>query len=404
VRWWKPALIAFLSWFAGFGLMLVAGAILSRMAMRAARTTDDLSASVRRLYAIVLGISCAFYYASVPVVIAAVLTVSGGLVYASLALGRVPVKLVVIVVVLAGVSVWSMLKSLFIRVRDEDPGMRIDLSEEPKLRKLLDDVAAKIGTRAVDNVYLTPSTEVAVMERGKRNKERCLLLGVAALEGLRMRPFKAILGHEYGHFSNRDTAGGAFALAVRRSLSATAVGLAEGGAAAWYNPAWLFVNGFHRLFLRISEGASRLQEVLADRWAVSAYGADAFEEGLRHVVERDARFDAHVERTLNEVVNLQVPLANLYTYAPSKAPDDVTSAIEEALNRKSSAYDSHPAPAERFALNATLPQNDVESAADDDEPAASLFANFEALQVRMTAQVRENVRLNTGLEIVAPAV
>lgn len=251
---------------------------------------------------------------------------------------------------------------------------------------------------------MTPSTEVAVMERGKgRRKERCLLLGVAALEGLRMRPFKAILGHEYGHFSNRDTAGGAFALSVRRSLAATAIGIAEGGAATWYNPAWLFVNAFHRLFLRISEGASRLQEVLADRWAVFAYGAAAFEEGLRHVVDRGVRFDAHVERTLNEVVNLQVPLANLYTYTPSKAPEDVTTAIEEALNRKSSAYDSHPAPAERFALNATLPQNDVETAEDDDAPVSTLFVNLEALQVRMTAQVRDNVRANTGLEILAPA-
>src|SRR6185503_9969406 len=168
---------------------------------------------------------------------------------------------------------------------------------------------------------------------------------------------KAILGHEYGHYSNRDTAGGAFALSVRNSLAATAHGLASGGAASWYNPAWLFVNGFNRVFLRISEGASRLQEVLADRWAVFAYGADAFEAGLRHVVERGVRFDAHVGLTLKEVVDGKVPLANLYTYAPKEKPEDLSNAIEEALNRKSSPYDSHPTPAERFALIHTLPQH-----------------------------------------------
>jgi Zn-dependent protease with chaperone function len=404
LRWWKPALFALAAWFAGFGLMLLTGAVLSWMAMRAAETTDGLSAKVRRLYAIVLGAACAFYYASVPIVIAFVLALSGGLVYATFALGRIPIKLVILVVVVAGVTMWSMLKSLFIRARDVEPGMRLDLAAEPRLRAVLDAVAAKIGTRAVDNVYLTPGTEVAVMERGKgRQKERCLILGLAALDGLRVRPFKAILGHEYGHFTNRDTAGGAFALAVRNSLMLTAVGLAEGGAAAWYNPAWLFVNAFHRVFLRISEGASRLQEVLADRWAVFAYGADAFEEGLRHVVERDIRFDVHVTSTINEVLERKVPLANLYTYKAAPVGEDVQEAIEQALNRRSSAYDSHPAPAERFTLIRKLPPHAIEREADDDAPSQSLFSNFEALQVRMTAQVRENVRANAGLEILAPA-
>ncbi|HEX8408211.1 MAG TPA: M48 family metalloprotease, partial [Thermoanaerobaculia bacterium] len=329
LRWWKPALIGLAIWFAGFGVMLLAGAVLSRIAMRAAKTTDDLSAKIRRLYRVVLGVSCAFYYASLPIVIAFVIAFTGGLIYATFAVGRVPIKLVIILVVLAGVSVWSMLKSLFVRRRDEDPGMRLDLAQEPKLRALLDDVAAKIGTRAVDNVYMTPGTEVAVMERGKgRKKERCLILGIAALDGLRLLPLKAILGHEYGHFSNEDTAGGAFALAVRSSLARTAIGLAEGGVDTWYNPAWWFVSGFHKLFLRISEGASRLQEVLADRFAVFAYGAAAFEEGLTHVVERGVRFDAHVDMTLKEVVDRQLPLANLYTYTPSATAEFISDRVE----------------------------------------------------------------------------
>ncbi|HVG25854.1 MAG TPA: M48 family metalloprotease [Thermoanaerobaculia bacterium] len=404
LRWWKPVAFAVLAWIGGFGLMLVTGAILSRMALRAAETTDEMSAKVRRLYAIVLGASCAFYYASIPIVIGFVLALSGVLLYATFSLERVPIKLVIFLVVGAAVSVWSIIKSLFIRPSNDDPGVRLDLSQEPKLRQLLDTVAAKIGTGAVDNVYMTPSTDMAVMERGKgRRRERCLILGIAALEGLRVRPFKAILGHEYGHFTNRDTAGGAFALAVRRSLGVTAMGLAEGGVATWYNPAWWFVNAFHRLFLRISEGASRLQEVLADRWAVVAYGADAFEEGLRHIIERSVRFDAHASATINEVVNKNLPLANLYTFSPATAGDDVTAAIEEALSAKSSVYDSHPAPSERFALTRRLPHQYIAREPDDDSPSSSLFTNFEALQVRMTAQVRENVKANIGVEIAAPA-
>jgi Zn-dependent protease with chaperone function len=364
-----------------------------------------LSGGVRRAYAAVLSLCCTFYYASIPIVLLLVLGVAGGLLYGIFALGHIPVKLVALIVIVAGVSVWSMIKSLFIRVKDEDPGIRLDLAKEPKLRALLDDVAQQIGTRAVDNVYLTPGTDVAVMERGKgKTKERCLILGVAALDGFALRPFKAVLGHEYGHFTNRDTAGGAYALAVRNSLHATAFALATGGAAAWYNPAWLFVNGFHRVFMRISQGASRLQEVLADRWAVFAYGAEAFERGLRHVVERSVRFDAHVGATLKEVVDQKVPLANLYTYAPASLRDGVSEAIEESLNRKASAYDSHPSPCERFELVHALPQSARGAEPDDDAPVWSVFTDPSGVQHAMTAQVRENVKANYGVEILAPAV
>ena len=410
VRWAKPVGVAVAVWFGLFAVLIAAAAVLSHAALRAAReaprssdgAATGLSAGVRRAYAWVLSLCCAFYYASIPIVMLLVVALAGSLLYGIFAIGHIPIKLVVIIVAVAGVTLWGMVRSLFIRVSDEDPGMRLDLANEPKLRALLDDVAKRIGTRAVDNVYLTPGTDVAVMERGKgKKKERCLILGVAALEGFRLRPFKAVLGHEYGHFTNRDTAGGAFALAVRNSLGATAVALAEGGAAAWYNPAWLFVSGFNRVFLRISQGASRLQEVLADRWAVFAYGAEAFEQGLRHVVESSVRFDAHVGVTLKEVVDGQKPLANLYTYAPSVAGEDLTTDIADALNRKSSPYDSHPAPAERFELVNALPQRSRRLEPDDDLPTWSVFSNPDALQHAMTAQVRENVRVNYGVEILA---
>jgi Zn-dependent protease with chaperone function len=412
VRWWKPVTITLAVWFGCFALLLGAGVVLSRIAVRAAQEVpEDLSANasglstqLRRVYAAVLFLSSLFYYLSVPVVIGLVLLVGGSLIYGAFAIGHIPIKLVIIALVLIVVSIWSMIKSLFIRASDADPGMRLDLTRHPRLRALLDEVAARIGTRAVDNVYLTPGTEMAVMERGKKSKERCLILGVAGLDGFAIRPLKAVLGHEYGHFTNRDTSGGAFALKVRNSLSATAFALAQGGAAGWYNPAWLFVNGFHRVFLRISEGASRLQEVLADRWAVFAYGADAFEAGLRHVVARAVHFDAHVGATLKEVVDGQLPLTNLYTYQPAQAGEDIATAIEEALQRQTSAYDSHPSPAERFALVHALPRHGDAPDCGDDAPAWSLFDDAAELQRAMTAQVRDNVRANYGIEIAAEPV
>jgi Zn-dependent protease with chaperone function len=417
-RFGEPGLEAMVFWAGGLLLLFLSGLALSHATLRAAARVSDqgtgeaagLDLFLRRLYRGVLWLSCIYYWISIPIVALLVLVVGGGLIYGIFAMGYVPIKLVVIIVVLVGVTLTSIVKSLFARGRDEDPGLKLAPAEEPRLRDLLHEVAGRIGTRPVDNVYLTPGTELAVMERGgmlkqlRGSSERCLILGIGVLEGLKIGPLKAILAHEYGHFSNKDTAGGGFALGVRRSLYRMAMNLAQGGAAAWYNPAWLFVLGFQRVFLRISQGASRLQEVLADRWAAFAYGPDFFEQGLRHVIRRDILFNAHAQATLNEVVQAKGALANLYAYQPSSQPDagTVESELEAALNREPSPYDSHPAPMDRFRWTRVLTATGRPSP-EDGEESWTLFRDREVLERRLTQTVRENLLLQ-GVEIPAEPV
>ena len=396
------------AWIGALLLLLAVGGLLSGSTLRAARRVplqpsgqaQGSDAFLRRVYRIVLWLSCAYYWISIPLISVAVLALGGGLIYLLFQIGRIPIKLVLIIVVLVVVTLVSIVKSLFVRREDEDPGLRLDLAGEPRLRGLLDEVAARIGTRPVDNVYLTPGTDLAVMERGGMwrqlggQTERCLILGVGVLEGMELGPFKAILAHEYGHFSNEDTAGGGFALAVRRSILTMAQHLAEGGAAAWYNPAWLFVNGFYRVFLRISQGASRLQEVLADRWAAFTYGAAAFERGLRHVIERSIYFDAHANSALGRAVQTKLALVNLYQFDPATLDGqaDLTYAIEQALHREPSPYDSHPAPVDRFAWVKAVAGNGAIPAEDEVE-VWSLFKDREAVERTLTRAVCANLAL-----------
>lgn len=414
-RYGPRAVETLVVWAGGLLLLLGLGALLSRATLRAAtrmpsQATGEAAGSdlaLRRVYKGVLWLSCLYYWISIPVVSLLVLVVGGGLIYGIFAMGYVPIKLVVVIVVVVGVTLVSIVKSLFARGRDEDPGLRLAPAEEPRFRDLLHEVAGRIGTRPVDNIYLTPGTELAVMERGgmlkqlRGSSERCLILGVGVLDGLKIGPLKAILAHEYGHFSNKDTAGGGFALGVRRSLFRMMVHLAQGGAAAWYNPAWLFVVGFQRVFLRISQGASRLQEILADRWAAFSYGPAFFEEGLRHVIRRSILFDAHANATLSEVIEAKAALANLYSYQPAAQPDAVTvaSEFETALNREPSPYDSHPAPVDRFRWTQALAAT-VQAAPEDGEESWTLFRDREALERRLTETVRENL-LSQGVAIPA---
>jgi Zn-dependent protease with chaperone function/tetratricopeptide (TPR) repeat protein len=382
-----------------FGTGLVLSTLAIRMSTRVPGRVDGRprrgDVLTRLSYRLVLFASCAYYYLSMPLLLGVVLLVGGGLVYAMLSIGRFPIKLLIIVVVIAAVTIWAILKSLFVRSSQADPGVRIFPDEHRRLWQLLRDVAERVGTRQVDSVYLTPGTELAVFERGglwrqmSAPSERCLILGVGTLDNLRLRPFKAVLAHEYGHFSNRDTAGGGFALAVRRSVFSLAMNLARGGAAAWYNPVWLFVQGFHHLFLRISQGASRLQEVLADRWAATLYGAQAFEDGLRHVIDRSVRFSTHVNAAVNDAFVRKQRLKNLYQYEPAASADaaDLDEQVRQVLEAEPSPYDSHPRPIDRFRWAHAL-DAPVVPAPDDAEPVWGLFDDRAALEARMTVVVQ----------------
>lgn len=412
-RYGPLALGLVLSWGGFFLALVLVGFGLSALALRAAAKPPvdtsgraaGLSGLTRLAYQMVLWLACAYYYVSIPFLLMVVVGVAGGIFYGFLVLGQIPIKLVLTIGALVLITAWAILRSLFVRVKETDPGVVLDLGRHPKLAQILDEVASKVGTRQVDRVFLTPGTDLAVFERGgvlkqlSNRHERCLILGTAVLQGMPLNAFKGILAHEYGHLSNRDTAGGGFALMVRRSMVRMAEALAEGGVAAWYNPAWLFFQGFWRAFLRISQGASRLQEVLADRWSALCYGAKAFEEGLRYVIAKSVHFDAHAQATLNEVVEGAKPLANLYRFTPAAPLDE--KAIEESiaaeLEREPTAYDSHPAPMTRFAYVRALPG--LPEVPEEAGTAWELFEDRMALEREMTDQIRESVQANHGVHI-----
>jgi Zn-dependent protease with chaperone function len=416
LRHGRPALVIAVTWSAGLLILLALGAALSKVTLRAAvrmasappEARDAAPALLRRLYGVVLGLCCGYYYVSVPLVLVAVVALGGGALYGLLALGRVPVKLLLILGLVVVVTVWAVLKALWVSVfrpPDTDPGERLEHGANPHLDELLRQVAERIGTRPVDTVFLTPGTDVAVFERGSLlqqlsgRAERCLILGVGVLEGMTQGELKAVLAHEYGHLVNRDTAGGGLALAVRRSVRQMGVTLARGGAATWYNPAWWFVQGFHRIFLRVSQGASRLQEILADRWAALAYGGTHFARGLRHVIERSIRFDRHAQASLGEVIEGRRALANLYRYQPGTAIDEssVAAAVEQALGAEPSPYDSHPRPNDRIAWVGGLV---AEASRPEDEAAAwELFFDREGVERLMTDQVRASIERSHGVAI-----
>jgi len=393
-------------WAGALVLLFLVGLALSRATLRVAREVpadpnapvQGRAATVRRVYRRVLWLACAYYYLSLPLVLIVVVALGGSLLYLMFMSGHVSAKVTLFLGFVVVVTVGALLRSFFRRASHGESVPGFDLSAHPRFRSLLDEVAVAVGTRAVDVVHLTPGVDMAVFEEGTvaqrmrgHESRRVLLVGAGLLDGLSVRQLRSILAHEYGHFSNRDTAGGDFALAVDRAVLTSARSLAEAGAADWYNPAWLFLRGFHAVFTRISRGASRLQEVLADRWSAFLYGSETFVSSFTATVRADVAFGAHANATLTEVRERNLPLENLYRFSPSAPPpaEDLEAAVSSALDARPSAYDSHPAPRERFAFVRRL----AVAAPDDgpDAPAWSLFEDPEAVQRALTATVRANI-------------
>ena len=397
-------LYAAAAWALGLLALFVLGKVFSNMTMRTVETADpeELTGgrheALRRWYRALINFAGFYYYLSLPVVLCLVLLAAAAAVYAFMMLGRIPIKLVLILGFGAVVTVYQMIRSFFVKHEEADPGRPLREEEAPGLWDLAREVAGAVGTRPVDEIRVTPGTELAVYERGgsaeKRQDKatRILILGVGVLNGFGRNAFRAVLAHEYGHFSHRDTAGGEVALRVNKDMVTFAYAMATAGQAVWYNLAFQFLRAYHFIFRRLSHGATRLQEILADRVAVYNYGARAFEEGLTHVIYRGAEFQHLAVREINAAAQARRALQNIYELPEAKGGDaerDVETAFRESLERKTSEDDTHPAPSERFRLAQRVKTKGEPTA---DGTVWELFADREALTREMSRLVEQRMQ------------
>ncbi len=406
IRLLRGGSIATAGWLLGLVILFGLGAYLSGATMQtlhAMRPAVDFQVSpgerrIRSVYKFVIAVLSIFFYLSIPFAILLLLVVVGGAFYLFFLIGRIPIQLALILVLMLFASLFAIAKSLFSRTRDIPPGRRLERIEAPELWALLENVAKKLQVKPVNKIYVTPGAEIAVYEKGSLLQklrgagQRNLILGMGALPGLTQGQLTAILAHEYGHFSNRDTAGGNLAHQVYTSLQQMAQRLIKAGATQFFNPVWLFILGYQRIFLRITLGASRLQEVLADRYAAIAYGGQNFIEGLQGIIRQGFAFPLQADYEIRRSLELNRPIHNLYDLPfEERLRGELEKRVQEAMVRPTSQYDSHPAPKERIELIERL-QVPYSPAQDDRRPALRLFPNPEGLQREITAQLMKNIR------------
>ncbi|MGW4566247.1 M48 family metallopeptidase, partial [Streptomyces sp. NPDC004561] len=349
-----------------------------------------MGATLRALRALVMLLG--FYLLSL--VLLAVLI---GLDVAAFTWGHGPVvaKLAVVTVLLAVPVVRGMFM-LRTPKGEDGPGIAVAEADEPRLWALVREVAAAAGTRAPDRILLTGEVNAAVGEQsrllGLFPGPRLLYLGVPLLTGLTEDRLRAVLAHEYGHFTGGDTrlsapvvrgrvqigrvieqfharAQGKEAAVRARQEQAAAKRIAKGrkakkvdasGAGATYRMMAAVYTWYGRLYLRASLATARGQEFAADLAAARIAGRDATAAALREIpvlsVSHGFYLDSYA--TLGLPARLLPPRGQFFGgfgRLLTARERELVELRERLPEEPASPYDSHPPIAERVRRIEALP-------------------------------------------------
>jgi hypothetical protein len=142
---WTPQRVAkafgltIAAWLLVIAVLFAAGTMLSRATLRATDASNGATdgaavggtRTLRRAYAGLLSVSSVVYYASLPIVGAIIVVGMAAVLYACLAVGRIPLKLLAIIGVVGLASLWAILKGIYVALRPPravDPGDELPLA------------------------------------------------------------------------------------------------------------------------------------------------------------------------------------------------------------------------------------------------------------------------------------
>ncbi|HEV2948813.1 MAG TPA: M48 family metalloprotease, partial [Gemmataceae bacterium] len=355
-----------------------------------ARTSEE--SSLAKLYALALVVGLILFYVAIPFLVAGLLVATGLMLYGIFLLPRIPIKLIIVVVVIGLGMAWAVLKSLFSRSKPGSFGVAKTAADCPRLFQMVGEVAQRIDTAPVDQIYLAPGSSIGVHQEGRGPfgsfgvKQRVLTLGMSTMHFLTVNELQSILAHEYAHFSHRDTFYNRFIYQVTLSITQALQGIgASAGKLNYVNPFFWFLYLYYKAFTLLSAGFSRSREFLADRMAASLYGADVFATALTKVCTDGTLFEMTIYNNIARLLDENQAFVNMYSAFRSYRDEQLSAQEREELNQKlleekESIFASHPTYRERIEAVAPLPR----APQLDSVSALQLFENPAAIEEELT--------------------
>ena len=283
-----------------------------------------------------------------------------------------PVRILLYCAIGAGIVIWSVMPR---RERFLAPGPPLLASEQARLFDLLNSVAMRAGERPPDEVYAVADVNAGVSDHGRR---RVMVLGLPLIQVLTVSELEAAVAHELGHYAGGDTRQ-AWVYRTREKI-ARALTTLRGGWRLLRLPFVLYA----RLFMYVTQAASRRQEYAADRLAARIVGAQPVASMLRSATAASAGFRNYWSQEFLPVLNAGYRPPFMEGFGVFLANPSVHEALESALDRllaeaPSHPYDSHPPVALRIEALASLPRGGIARS----QPAASLLDDVPQLESRL---------------------
>jgi Zn-dependent protease with chaperone function len=366
--------------------------------------------------------------------------------YDMIDVNRFTLFLKVAAVAICGMLFLFMVKALFKRhKRDEDLQIEVTERDQPELFAFIRKLTKETGAPFPYKVFLSPDVNAAVFYNTSLINlifpvRKNLLIGLGLVNALTLSEFKAVLAHEFGHFSQSSMRLGSYVYVANRIIADLVFqrDYWDNLLVQWKNagdwrvsaPAWLLYGivwvlrmvlgaAFH--LINLGEAAlSRQMEFHADLVAVSVTGSDS----LIHALSRLNFANESLMQALQDLKDAsdhRLYTQDLYFHqstaathlrrvkndetlgAPPQLPDDPrkqSRVFQPGEHENHSMYASHPPNHER---EENAKRHYFRSVPDDRSPWL-LFRDPDGIRAAMTAAFyKEHLPLPAGIAPADPA-
>ncbi len=308
--------------------------------------------------------------------------------------------------------------------------VEIKKSDEPELFKMIDDIVKEVETSFPKKVYLSSDVNAAVFYDSnfwsmflpiKKN----LQIGVGLVNSVSKSELKAILSHEFGHFSQRTMKVGSYVYNVNQVIYNM---IYENESYDKLIQGWASISGYFSIFvvlvIKIIEGVqwvlrklydivninymglSREMEFHADEIAANVTGYEPLKTSLLRLNLADHCFN-NVLSFYEGKISENIKSGNLYkehgfvmNFIAKESDLTIDNGLPEVsiqeLNRFNKSklvikdqWASHPSIEERVER---LEKSNITSEQIDYLPASSIFSNIEKTQKKLTERTFKDVQ------------
>ncbi|MCE7055887.1 M48 family metalloprotease [Algoriphagus sp. AGSA1] len=303
--------------------------------------------------------------------------------------------------------------------------VELDLDSQPKLKTLLEDIVMQVGTQFPKRVYLSNEVNASVFYDSNLLSmifptRKNLTIGMGLVNTLNLEEFKAVLAHEFGHFSQRSMKVGSYVYYVNEVIYNL---LYENDSYQSLASKWADISGYFSIFVglafKVAQGAqwilkgmysvvnknfmalSREMEFHADEIAANVTGGDPLADSFSKFGPASYALQDVFNYYDGELQYNRIP-KNIYTnhrfvmnFLASQKREGFVNIQSDLVVKDQWA--SHPSDEDRIQRLKLL---GIPTKNQDSAPASSCFTAIADLEALLTSKLLSNFTLTGEVEAI----